>query len=162
MFFSENVQIPVLNSPLSQTWVDQLIVQGILMGNNIYDSVTQDIPQTFGVSQALRSSTALNNVVGGTTVGPEMPVSIIPEASPAANLPFHRRTALTQGKTTSIYFKCQYCYLHSNHTRCFPLRQSLTWEQWSPCSFSRMAVFLQITLLVQASQQFSVHSFDSH
>ena len=100
MFFSENVQIPVLNSPLSQTWVDQLIVQGILVGNNIYDSVTQDIPQTFGVSQALRSSTAINNVVGGITVGPEMPVSIIPEASPAANLPFHWRTALTQSKTS--------------------------------------------------------------
>ena len=102
IFFSENVQIPVLNSPLSQTWVYQLIVQGILVGNRIYDSVSQNIPQTFGVSQALQSSTVLNNVIGGTTVGPEMPVSIIPEASPAANLPFHWRTALTQGKTASI------------------------------------------------------------
>ena len=71
MFFSENVQIPVLNSPLSQTWVYQLIVQGILVSNSIYDSVTQNIPQTFGVSQALQSSTVLNNVIGGTTVGPE-------------------------------------------------------------------------------------------
>ena len=81
----------------------QLIVQGILVGNSIYDSVTQNIPQTFGISQALQASTVLNNVIGGTTVGPEMPVSIIPEASPAANLPFHWRTALTHGKTTSIF-----------------------------------------------------------
>ena len=81
----------------------QLIVQGILAGNSIYDSVTQNIPQTFGVSQAVQSSTELNKVIGGTSVGPKMPVSIIPEANPAANLPFHWRTALTHSKTTSIY-----------------------------------------------------------
>ena len=119
MFFSENVQIPVLNSPLSQTWVYQLIVQGILVGNSIYDSVTQNIPQTFGVSQALQASTVLNNVIGGTTVGPEMPVSIIPEASPAANLPFHWRTALTHGKTTSIFI------LNSNTVVFIPTTQGV-------------------------------------
>ena len=53
--FQKMFKIPVLNSPLSQTWVYQLIVQGILVGNNIYDSMKQNIPQTFGVSQALRS-----------------------------------------------------------------------------------------------------------
>ena len=119
MFFSENVQIPVLSSPLSQTWVYQLIVQGILVGNSIYDSVAQNIPQTFGVSQALQSSTVLNNVIGGTTVGPEMPVSIIPEASPAANLPFHWRTPLTHGKTTSIFI------LNSNTVVFIPTTQGV-------------------------------------
>ena len=105
----------MLNSPLSQTWVYQLIVQGILVGNSIYDSVTQNIPQTFGVSQALQASTVLNNVIGGTTVGPEMPVSIIPEAS----LPFHWRTALTHGKTTSIFI------LNSNTVVFIPTTQGV-------------------------------------
>lgn len=103
MFFSSNLQIPVINSALSQTCVYQLIVQGILVGNSIYDLVTQNIPQTFGVLQALKASKVIHNVIDGTTVGPELPVSIIPEASPAASLPFHWRGALTQGQTTSIF-----------------------------------------------------------
>ena len=82
----------------------QLVVQGILVGNRIYDSVTgTQIPGTFGVRQAIQTSGALRNVIGNITVGPELPVSIIPEASPAANLPFHWRSALTQGQTTSIF-----------------------------------------------------------
>jgi len=55
MFFSPNVHIPITNSLLSQTWVYQLIVQGILLGNKTYDSAPQNIPQTFSVLQALRA-----------------------------------------------------------------------------------------------------------
>ena len=102
LFFSSTVDIPATTLPLSQTWVYQLVVQGILVGNRIYDSVTQ-IPQTFGVQQALQTSGVLQNIIGNTTVGPELPASIIPEASPAASLPFHWRSALAQGQTTSIY-----------------------------------------------------------
>jgi len=69
-----------------------------------------------------------------------MPVSIIPEASPAANLPFHWRTALTHSKTSIFILNSN--TVVSNHTR--------------------MAVLLRITFLVQASQQFSVHSWYSH
>ena len=65
-------------------------------------------------------------------------------------------------KRVTSQYCCLHCCLHSNHTRCFPLRQPITQEQWSPCSFCRMAVLLRITLLVQASQQFSVYSWDSH
>lgn len=69
MFFSPNVDIPVTESPLSQTWVYQIVIQGILAGNSIYDSLT-DIPQTFGVLQVLQASTVLNNAIGHTAVGP--------------------------------------------------------------------------------------------
>ena len=78
MFFSPNVDIPVTESPLSQTWVYQIIIQGILAGNSIYDSVT-DTHRTFGVLEALQASTVLNNAIGYITVGPELPVSIVPE-----------------------------------------------------------------------------------
>ena len=56
-----------MESPLSQTWVYQIVVQGILAGNSMYDSVT-NIPQTFGVLEALQASTALKNAIGHTTV----------------------------------------------------------------------------------------------
>ncbi|CAH3113677.1 unnamed protein product, partial [Porites lobata] len=58
--------------PLSQTWVYQIVVQGILAGNSIYDSVTS-IPRTFGVLEAIQTSSVLNNIIGNTTVGPELP-----------------------------------------------------------------------------------------
>ena len=103
LFFSPNMDVPAVSTPLSQTWVYQLIVQGILVGNNIYDSVSPNVAQTFGVSQAVQSSAALSNTIGQTTVGPELPASIIPEANPAASLPFHFRNALRQGKTSSIF-----------------------------------------------------------
>ena len=97
------ISTTIVSSPLSQTWVYQLVVQGILVGNNIYDSVTRNAAQTFGVSQAVQGSAALNNTIGQTTVGPELPASIIPETTPAASLPFHFRNALRQGKTSSIF-----------------------------------------------------------
>ena len=103
LFFSSNVVYPAITSPLSQTWVYQIIVQGILIGNRIYDSITQHAPQTFGVSEALQVSTVLNNVIGLTTMSLELPASIVPEASPSASLPYHWRQALMQGKTTSIF-----------------------------------------------------------
>ena len=103
LFFSANVASPAITSPLSQTWVYQIIVQGILIGNRIYDSITQHAPQTFGVLEALQVSTVLNNIIGLTTVSLELPASIVPEASPSASLPYHWRQALMQGKTTSIF-----------------------------------------------------------
>ena len=101
MFFSPNVDIPVTESPLSQTWLYQIVIQGILAGNNIYDSLT-DIPQTFGVLEVLQSPTVLNNAIGNTTVGPELPVSIVSERTATASLPFYWRQALAEGHTTSI------------------------------------------------------------
>ena len=102
MFFSPNVDIPVTESPLSQTWVYQIVIQGILAGNSIYDSLT-DIPQTFGVLEVLQASTVLNNAIGHTPVGPEMPVSIVPERTATASLPFYWRQALAQGHTAPIF-----------------------------------------------------------
>lgn len=55
-FYSSNVDIPVITSPLTQTWVYQIIVQGILLGNRIYDSITLNSLQTFGVLRALQVS----------------------------------------------------------------------------------------------------------
>ncbi|XP_015769480.1 PREDICTED: mitogen-activated protein kinase kinase kinase 14-like [Acropora digitifera] len=72
MFFSPNVDIPLSESSLSQTWVYQIILQAMLAGNSIYDSLT-DIPQTFDVLEVLQASTVLNNAIGYTTVGPELP-----------------------------------------------------------------------------------------
>ena len=102
MFFSPNVNIPATGSPLSQTWVYQIVVQGILAGNSIYDSVTS-IPRTFGVLEALQTSSVLNNIIGNTTVGPELPVSIVPETNPTASLPYYWRQALAKGRTTSVF-----------------------------------------------------------
>ena len=98
-FFSPNVNIPATSSPLSQTWVYQIVVQGILAGNSIYDSVTS-IPRTFDVLEALQTSRVLNNIIGNTNVGPELPVSIVPETNPTASLPFYWRQALAKGQTT--------------------------------------------------------------
>ena len=102
LFYSVNVDIPVITSPLSQTWVYQIIVQGILLDNRIYGSIVQNSPQTFGVVQALQVSTTMNNIIGHTTVGPEFPVSIIPEAIPSALSCFLWKRALLQGRTASV------------------------------------------------------------
>lgn len=151
LFLSSNVDIPAIHTPLSQTWVYQLVVQGILVGNSIYDSVTQNIPRTFGVLEALQASALANNVIGRTTMGPELPVSIIQEASPAASLPFHWRNALTQGQTASIFILgCNTCF-YPDLTRDFPFRQPPPWEQWSSCGFCQMAAFLRTPCLVQES-----------
>jgi len=101
-FFSPNVDIPVTESPLSRKWVYQIVIQGILAGNSIYDSLT-DTPQTFGVLEVLQASTVLNNAIGHITVGPELPVSIVPEITATASLPFYWRQALAQGHTASIF-----------------------------------------------------------
>ena len=53
LFYSSNVDIPVITSPLTQTWVYQIIVQRILLGHRIYDSITLNSPQTFGILRAL-------------------------------------------------------------------------------------------------------------
>ena len=100
LFFSDNVDIPNINAPLTQTWVYQVVAQGILLGNGFYDSITQNVPSTFGVSQA---SVLMKNTIGRVTVGPELPVSINQEVNPAASLPFHLRNALNRGKTTSLF-----------------------------------------------------------
>ena len=118
MFFSPNVDIPVTESPLSQTWVYQIVIQGILAGNSIYDSLT-DTPQTFGVLEVLQASTVLNNAIGHTTVGPELPVSIVPERTATASLPFYWRQALAQGHTTSIFI------LSSNTVAFIPTTQGI-------------------------------------
>ena len=119
MFFSPSVDIPVTESPLSQTWVYQIVVQGILAGNSMYDSVTNNMPQTFGVLEALRASPALNNAIGHTTVGPELPVTIVPEANPTASLPFYWRQVLAQGNTTSVFI------LRSNTVVFIPTTQGI-------------------------------------
>ena len=103
LFYSSNVDIPVITSPLSQISVYQIIVLGILFGNRIYDSIAQNSPQTFGVLQALQVSTVLNSIIGHTTVGPQLPVSIIPGAILLASLCFHWRQALLQGRTASVF-----------------------------------------------------------
>jgi len=92
----------VTESPLSRTWVYQIVIQAVLAGNSIYDSLT-DIPKTFGVLEVLQASTVLNNAIGHTTVGPELPVSIVPEKPATSSLPFYWRQALAQGHTASIF-----------------------------------------------------------
>ena len=118
MFFSPNVNIPATGSPLSQTWVYQIVVEGILAGNSIYDSVTS-IPQTFGVLEALQTSRVLNNIFGNTNVGPELPVSIVPETNPTASLPFYWRQALAKVQTTSVFI------LQSNTVVFIPTTQGI-------------------------------------
>lgn len=105
-------------SPLSQTWVYQIVIHGILAGNSIYDSLT-DIPQSFGVLEVLQASTVLNNVIGYTKVGPELPVSIVPERTATASLPFYWRQALVQGHTASIFI------LSSNTVAFIPTTQGV-------------------------------------
>ena len=117
-FFSSNVDIPVTESPLSRTWVYQIVIQGILAGNSIYDSLT-DIPQTFGALEVLQASTVLDNAIGHTTVGPELPVSIVPERTATASLPFYWRQALAQGHTASIFI------LSSNTVAFIPTTQGV-------------------------------------
>ena len=118
MFFSPNVDIPVTESPLSQRWVYQIVIHGILAGNSIYDTLT-DIPQTFGVLEVLQASTVLNNAIGYTTVGPELPVSIVPERTATVSLPFYWRQALAQGHITSIFI------LSSNTVAFIPTTQEV-------------------------------------
>ena len=60
-----------------------------------------------------------NNFIGCTTVVPGLPVGVTPEASPAANLPFHWRNVLTQGKSTSVSI------LHSNAVKLIPTSQGI-------------------------------------
>ena len=96
-----------------------IVVQGILAGNSMYDSVTNNMPQTFGVLEALRASPALNNAIGHTTVGPELPVTIVPEANPMASLPFYWRQVLAQGNTTSVFI------LRSNTVVFIPTTQGI-------------------------------------
>ena len=143
MFFSPNVDIPVTESPLSQTCVYPIVIQGILAGYSIYDSVT-DIPQTFGVLEVLQASAVLNNVIGHTTAGPELPVSIVPERTATASLPFYWRQALAQGHTALIFI------LRSNTVAFIPttrggggggFRQPPAWEQWCSCRLCLMAAF---------------------
>ena len=122
MFFSPNVDIPVTESQLSPTWVYQIVIQGILAGNTIYDSLT-DIPQTFGVLEVLQSSTVLKNAIGHTTVGPELPVSIVPERTATASLPFYWRQALAKGHNLNFYIEFQHSCFYSNYTRGFSFRQ---------------------------------------
>ena len=83
-----------------------MVVQGILAVRSIYDSVTS-IPLTFGVLEALQTPTVLN-ITGNTTVGPELPVRIVPETNPTASLPYYWRQALAKGRTISVFI------LHSN------------------------------------------------
>ena len=73
---------------------------------SIYDSVSS-IPLTFGVLEALQTPTVLN-ITGNTTVGPELPVRIVPETNPTASLPYYWRQALAKGRTISVFI------LHSN------------------------------------------------
>lgn len=100
LFFSDNVAVPNTNAPLTQTWVYQVVVQGILLGNRVYDSIARNVPSTYGVSQA---SVFLKDLIGCVALGPELPVSITEEANPAASLPFHCKNALSIGKTTSLF-----------------------------------------------------------
>ncbi|KAL9965000.1 hypothetical protein ACROYT_G028723 [Oculina patagonica] len=100
LFFSDNVDVPNRNLPLTQTWVYQVIVQGIILGNNVYDSISRNVPTTYAVSAA---SVLLKNIIGSVVLGPELPVSITQEANPAASLPFYWRSALNKGKTTSLF-----------------------------------------------------------
>lgn len=93
-------------------------MQGILAGNSIYDSVTS-IPRTFGVLEALQTSSVLNNIIGNTTVGPELPVSIVPETNPTASLPYYWRQALAKGRTTSVFI------LRSNTVVFIPTTQEI-------------------------------------
>ena len=74
-----------------------MVVQGILAVRSIYDSVTS-IPLTFGVLEALQTPTVLN-ITGNTTVGPELPVRIVPETNPTASLPYYWRQTLAKGRT---------------------------------------------------------------
>ena len=83
-----------------------MVVQGILAVRSIYDSVTS-IPLTFGVLEALQTPSVLN-ITGNTTVGPELPVRIVPETNPTASLPYYWRQALAKGRTISVFI------LHSN------------------------------------------------
>ena len=98
----------------------EIIVQGILIGNRIYDLIRQHAPQMFGILQALQVCTELNNIIKLTTVSPGLPVSIVAEASPSASLPYHWRQALMQGKTTSISI------LHSNSVVFIPTPKGST------------------------------------
>ena len=117
-----------------------MVVQGILAVRSIYDSVTS-IPLTFGVLKALQTPTVLN-ITGNTTVGPELPVRIVPETNPTASLPYYWRQALAKGRTISVFI------LHSNTvlfiltTQGIFFRQSFSWEQWGPSCLCRLAAFI--------------------
>ena len=67
----------------------------------------------------LQASTALKNAIGHTTVGPELPVSIVPETNPTASLPFYWRQVLAQGHTTSVFI------LRSNTVVFIPTTQGI-------------------------------------
>ena len=117
-----------------------MVVQGILAVRSIYDSVSS-ITLTFGVLEALQTPTVLN-ITGNTTVGPELPVRIVPETNPTASLPYYWRQALAKGRTISVFI------LHSNTvlfilpTQGIFFRQSLSWEQWGPSCLCRLAAFI--------------------
>ena len=60
--------------PLNQTLVHHT-VSGMLMGNNVYDSINNGVPQMYGVRQALSHL----NFMGSVSAGIELPVSISKE-----------------------------------------------------------------------------------
>ena len=87
--------------PLNQTLVHHT-VSGMLIGNNIYDTVNTGVPQMYGVREALSHL----NFMGNVCPGAELPVSIVKEQVPSASLPYHLELASQQPKTACFLILC--------------------------------------------------------
>lgn len=87
--------------PLNQTLVHHT-VSGMLIGNNIYDTVNTRVPQMYGVQEALSHL----NFMGNVCPGAELPVSIVKEQIPSASLPYHLELASQQPKTACFLILC--------------------------------------------------------
>ena len=118
----------------------QIVVQGILAVKSIHDSVTS-IPLTFGVLEALQTPRVLN-ITGNSTVGPELPVRIVPEMNPTASLPYYWRQVLAKGRTVSVFILHSSTVLFVLTTQGIFFTQSLSWEQWGPSCLCRVAAFI--------------------
>ena len=97
--FPPNCINPV--QPLNQTLVHHT-VSGMLMGNNIYDTINSGIPQMYGVREAISHL----NFMGNVSAGIELPVSISKERVPSASLPYHLELASQQPKTACFLILC--------------------------------------------------------
>lgn len=87
--------------PLDQTLVHHT-VSGMLMGNNVYDSINNGVPQMYGVREAISHLSFMGNVSAGI----ELPVSISKEPVPSASLPYHLNLAFQQPKTACFLILC--------------------------------------------------------
>ena len=87
--------------PLNNETLVHHTVSGMLIGNQIYDSVNT-VPQMYGVREAIPHLNFMGNVCPGV----ELPVSITKEQVQTASLPYHLEVASQQPKTACFLVLC--------------------------------------------------------